>query len=199
MLNYWTSKPSIDTAATDLRTLSLHVLSRAGFGKSFKFQCQEERMAERNSSADSTAANYKESLQAILENCLVILGLGTKFLAHSWLPKRLRDIHAAYVSFRAYMTNLYEEEKIAFAENRTTESNLMRSMIRTSQTDAKESGGGMTEAEIYGNIFVFNFAGHNTAAHIFTFAIYFLAASPHIQDWLSDDITHILGSHPVEA
>ena len=198
MQSYWTSKPSIDTAATDLRTLSLHVLSRAGFGKSFKFQSQEQRMAQRDSPTINTAANYKESLEAILENCVLILGLGTKFIAQPWLPKKLRDVHAAYVSFLAYMTNLYEEEKIAFAENKTTDSNLMRSMIRASQAEARESGGGLTEAEIYGNMFVFNFAGHDTTAHTFTFAIYFLAANPHIQDWLSEEISQVFGNRPIE-
>lgn len=198
MQSYWTSKPSIDTAATDLRTLSLHVLSRAGFGKSFKFQSQEDRIAQRDSPADNTAANYKESLEVIQENCVVILGLGTKFIALPWLPKRLRDINTAYVSFRAYMTNLYEEEKLAFAENRTTDSNLMRSMIRASQADVQESGGGLTEETIYGNMFVFNFAGHDTTAHTFTFAIYFLAAHPHIQDWLSEEISQVFGNRPIE-
>ncbi|KAK3367453.1 cytochrome P450 [Podospora didyma] len=195
MLKYWTSKPSVDTAATDLRTLSLHVLSRAGFGKSFKFESQEERKAQ--DSAGNTAANYKESLQTILENLILIVGLGTNFIAYPWLPKKLRDIHAAYVYFRTYMTNLYEEEKAAFAEGQTTESNLMRSMVRASQADAKD-GGGLTEAEIYGNIFVFNFAGHDTTANSFTFAIYFLAAYPEVQDWLSEEINRVVGHRPVD-
>ena len=88
MLDYWTSKPSVDTSAADLRTLSLHVLSRAGFGKSFKFESQEQRKAQ--DLGASTGANYKDSLQTILENCVLILGLGTKFIAQPWLPKKLR-------------------------------------------------------------------------------------------------------------
>jgi cytochrome P450 len=190
MRNYWTSKPSINSAAADLRTLSLHVLSRAGFGKSFKFESQEDQKK-------STAANYKRSLETILENCVLILGLGTKFIAQPWLPKKLRDVYAAYVNFRQYMTDMYEEEKAAYAEGRTTDSTLMRSMIRASQAEAKD-GGGMTEAEIYGNMFVFNFAGHDTTAHTFTFSVFFLAANPHVQDWLSEEIQRVVGDRPVE-
>ncbi|KAK3332569.1 cytochrome P450 [Cercophora scortea] len=147
MLKYWTSKPSIDTAASDLRTLSLHT----------------------QRPSVNSAANYKDSLQTIVENCVLILGLGTSFIAQPWLPKKLRDLYAAYVSFRAYMTSLYEEEKAAYAAGETGEPNLMRSMVRASQADA-EDGGGLTEAEIYGNMF----------------------------DWLHEEIHRVFGDAPVE-
>lgn len=42
-------------------------------------------------------------------------------------------------------------------------------------------------------MFVFNFAGHDTTAHTFVFALFFLAAHPHIQDWLSQEIRHVFG------
>ncbi|KAK3373234.1 cytochrome P450, partial [Lasiosphaeria ovina] len=195
MLKCWTSKPSVDTAASDLRTLSLHVLSRAGSGKSFKFESQEDRMAHGSSGTEAEAANYKESLLTVVDNCVLIVGLGTKFLAQPWLPKKLRDVYAAYVSFRLYM--MYEEEKAAYANDRAIGSNLMRSMIRASQADTKD-GGGLTEAEIYGNMFVFNFAGHDTTAHTFTFAMYFLAANTDVQEWLSEEINHVCGHRAVK-
>ncbi|KAK0728731.1 cytochrome P450 [Lasiosphaeria miniovina] len=138
MLKYWTSKPSVDTAAIDLGTMSLHVLSRAGFGKSFKFESQEDRMAHGSSGTKAEAANYKESLLTVVENCILIVCLDVK------------------------------------------------------------DGGGLTEAEIYGNMFVFNFAGHDTTAHTFTFAIYFLAAISDVQEWLSEEINHVCGHRAVE-
>lgn len=192
MLSYWTSKPSINTAAADLRTLSLHVLSRAGFGKSFKFESQEDQQK-----AASSAGNYKEALQTILENCILIVALGTKFIANPWLPKKLRDIHKAVVTFQRFLTDTYEEEKVAYDSGRVTESNLMRSFIRASQAEYKH-GGGLTEAEIYGNMFVFNFAGHDTTAHTFTFAIFFLAANPDVQDWLAEEIHRVFRDRPIE-
>ncbi|KAI1078596.1 cytochrome P450 [Whalleya microplaca] len=171
----------------DLRTLSLHILSRAGFGKSFKFEGHDERK-----SSVSPSSSYKESLQTILENCVLILAFGTKFLAIPWLPRKFRNVHEAWVSFRAYMTNLYEEEKRAFADGRVTDHNLMTLMVRASQDEAKTSGG-LTENEIYGNMFAFNFAGHDTTATTFTFAMYFLAAHPAVQDWISEEIQSVLG------
>lgn len=111
MLWYWTSKTSLTSGAEDLRTLSPPVLSRAAFGKSFKFLGHDERQ-----SFVSPSSNYKESLLLILENCVLILGFGTKFIANPWLSRKFRVVHEAWVSFRAYLRdipNLYEEEKRA--------------------------------------------------------------------------------------
>ncbi|KAI0200589.1 cytochrome P450 [Astrocystis sublimbata] len=193
MLRYWTSKPTITTAADDLRTLSLHVLSRAGFGKSFPFVGHEDRQ-----SSISPSSNYKESLQTILENCVLILALGTDFLAIRWLPRQLRLVHEAWIYFREYMTTMHEEEKRAFAEGKTTDNNnLMTLLVRASQDEEKTSEG-LTESEIYGNMFAFNFAGHDTTANTFTFAIYFLAAHPGVQSWISEEVRTVCGDRELD-
>lgn len=191
MLRYWTSKQSVKTAADDLRTLSLHVMSRAGFGKSFKFQGHDEREA---SSPTDISMSYKDSLKMILENCVLIFVLGTKFLGNPWLPKKLRQLHDACTSFQHYMTEVYEEEKRSLNQREYPDRNLMTSLVRASRDEAtKSSLGGLTESEIYGNMFTFNFAGHDTTAHTFTFALYFIAANPDTQDWISEEIRYVLG------
>ncbi len=92
------------------------------------------------------------------------------------------------------MTNQYEEEKRAFAQGRgLTDRNLMTSLVRASQDEATTGNTGLTESEIYGNMFVFNFAGHDTTAHTFTFAIFFLAANPQVQDWVHEEVRRVLG------
>lgn len=189
MLQYWTSKASISSSDQDLRTLSLHVLSRAAFGKSFKFEGTDER-----DPASSPSGNYKQSLQTILENCVLILALGNKFLSNPWLPRKLRNVYQAWVSFHDYMTTVYEEEKRALAAGKTTDDNLMTLMVRASQEDSEA----LTEKEIYGNIFAFNFAGHDTTANTFTFALHFLAAHPDVQDWLSEEIRSVFGDRDLE-
>ncbi|KAK3946141.1 putative cytochrome P450 [Diplogelasinospora grovesii] len=206
MLAYWSKKPSVSSSADDLRTLSLHVLSGAGFGKSFKFEGHDERPNT------SVSANYKSSLQTILENCVLILALGPGFLtkARPWLPStwklaRLADTCAA---FQRYMTDQYEEEKKrteaddaqeAKKTGRAANKTLMSSLVRASQAEAATSTGtgtgGLSESEIYGNMFMLNFAGHDTTAHTFTFAIYFLAANPDVQDWISEEARAVLGGN----
>lgn len=193
MLAYWSRQPFVMTSADDLRTLSLHVLSRAGFGKSYKFEGHTER------SDASVSANYKSSLQTILENAVLIMALGPPFLykVRPWLPStwklaKLADVCAA---FQRYMTEQYEEEKRAALSQEKTGApaakTLMSSLVRASQAE----GGALSETEIYGNMFMLNFAGHDTTAHTFTFGIYFLAANPDVQDWLSEEIHAVLPSN----
>lgn len=209
MIRYWASEPTIRSTADDTRTLSLHVLSRAGFGKSFEFRGHKEKKQKTEGSNSEVATNYKESLQIVLDNCVLIMALGTKFLAKPWLPASLKRVHKASVAFQKYMTNLYEEEKrayhsqmggdqIAAGGRKQTfgDSNLMTALVQASSSadnNPESAEGGLTEREIYGNMFVFNFAGHDTTAHTLTFVIAFLAANPAVQDWLHEEIIHVLG------
>lgn len=206
MLTYWSSKSSIKSVADDTRTLSLHVLSSAGFGKSYPYRGSEELP----SAEDSTS--YKDSLKIILDNCIALVVLGPNNLSKWWLPKRLKKVYQATVVFRTYMTGLYEEEKQAMLHGETESNNLMTSLIRSSQkmtveanADSEKRGplldheqGGLTENEIYGNIFVFNFAGHDTTANILAFGIVLLATRPDVQDWSAEELLYVLGDQGPE-
>lgn len=89
MLKFWSSKDAVGSTADDVGTLSLHVLSKVGFGKSFKFQSQDAH------DTINPALNYKESLKMVLDNCVLIMALGTKFLSRPWLPRKLQKVHQA--------------------------------------------------------------------------------------------------------
>ena len=202
MIQYWASKKSTRSIADDTRTFSLHVLSSAGFGKSYPFQ------GLRDPSAANLAINYKESLQTILDNCILLMVLGQRFLSKKWLPSRLRKLHQATVTFKGYMTEVYEEEKASMAKGKRGGRNLMTSLVRAStdvtgtlvssnQTSIYDQSG-LTESEIYGNMFVFNFAGHDTTAHTLAFAIVILSAHPSVQEWLSEELQYVLGDSKSE-
>lgn len=45
-------------------------------------------------------------------------------------------------------------------------------------------------------VFIFNFAGHDTTAHTFVWVMYFLAGNPEVQDWIHEEIQHVLGDRP---
>lgn len=194
MLAYWTKKKAINTSADDLRTLSLHVLTGAGFGKHFKFEGHDER------GDMSVSGNYKNSLQMILENCILIMGLGPQVLGtlRPWLPKtwKFAILAETCAEFQRYMTEMYEEEKAKQASGASASvKTLMSSLVRASQADAQSgTGSGLTESEMYGNMFMLNFAGHDTTAHTFTFAIHLLAAHPDVQAWVSQEVRSIPGA-----
>ncbi|KAG8410442.1 hypothetical protein J3459_017120 [Metarhizium acridum] len=81
IIRYWLSRPLARSTADDLRGLSLGVLAQAGFGMSFKFQGMIPRHEE-TSHAD-LAASYKDSLQLILENCILLIAMGPKFFTNT--------------------------------------------------------------------------------------------------------------------
>lgn len=129
--------------------------------------------------------------------------LGEKFLSKPWLPSKLKKLHQAVRSFRRYMTEVYEEEKTSIAEGKPQTNNLMTSLIRSAVAepkggeDSNHENAGLTENEIYGNMFVFNFAGHDTTAHTLAFAVVLLACKPLVQDWLHEELKQVLGDSPL--
>lgn len=129
----------------------------------------------------------------ILDNCVLIFVFGPNFMGKTWLPKKLLTIHHACNSFQQHMTEAYEQEKQALdkGQSQATDQNFINLLVRASQSNDLQSQ--LTESEIYGNIFTFNFAGHDTTAHTFTFALYFLAAFPDVQDWIHEEIRHVAG------
>ncbi|CAD6445644.1 b9eaa774-2cf2-4e9f-826b-e6514ce54bdb [Sclerotinia trifoliorum] len=195
MRKYWSSKSSINTIGDDVRTLSLHVMSSAGFGKSYPYQGAEEESATQGS------ANIRDALKLILDNCIALVALGPKNLDKWWLPKSWKPLHEATVTFQNYMTNAYEEGKQAAADGSTHGNNLMTSLVRASQAESKEasSHGGLTEQEIYGNIFVFNFAGHDTTANTLAFGIALIATRPDVQAWIAEEIKEVFGDQEPET
>lgn len=141
--------------------------------------------------------SYKDFLKLILDNCVLIFVFGPKFLGKTWLPKKLRTLHEACTSFQQHMTEAYEQEKrlSSTGQAQAADQNFLTLLVRASQNEGPQNGtyGQLTESEIYGNIFTFNFAGHDTTAHTFTFALYFLAANPEVQDWIHEEIRHVAG------
>ena len=144
MGRYWGSRLSVETVAQDTRTLSLNVMSRAGFGKPFPFKGHHEAQV----ALKGTSLSYKEALQTILENSIVIMVLGTNVLAKPWLPRYLKDLHYACTSFQGYMTELFEAGKMSSSQALASDRNLMNSLVRASH---EGSSGSLSEREIYGN------------------------------------------------
>lgn len=202
MIRYWSSKPSIDSIADDTRTVSLHVMSAAAFGKSYPFRGSEKV----DSSIEGDSSSYGEALRLILDRCIPLFVLGRKNLSKSWLPKSFRELYQATLVFQKHMTKAYEDEKQAMIRNEEQKYNLMTSLVRASQasidpkkaTDTGPQEEGLTEEEIYGNIFVFNFAGHDATANSLALGISLLATRPDIQNWIADEINSVLADFDSE-
>lgn len=195
MVKYWEAKKTVTTLAQDAKTFSLHVLSSAGFGKSYPFDSWSDTVRGEHSYA------YKESLFLILENVILILVLGPKLLSNQFLqiilPSHWVRVGQATVDYKAYMAETIEEEKNLLAQGKQSRDNLMTALIKSSSE--AEKGQSLTEAEIFGNMFVFNFAGHDTTANTLAYGFILLAAHPNVQSWISEEIRHVCGGTETSA
>jgi cytochrome P450 len=196
MLDSWKGCSDIRQTGKDVRRFSLHVLTSTGFGKSYHF----DRSTDENV-REGDPMTYKDSLSLILENCILIMLLGPKLLTGSlqrFLPKHWRLVGQATSTFKRHIAESIKEENELMADGKINRGNFISAMVRASEEEARKldaSTGrplhGLTETEIYGNIFVFNFAGHDSIAITLTYVITHLAAHPEIQDWLAAEIYHV--------
>jgi cytochrome P450 len=189
MLQHWKidRQNGVQTMSQDIRTLTLDILVHAQFGKSFDFRGQQEKRAT------SETLSYRDALATILENAILILALGPNVLRRLTLIPVLGRLSRAADQFERYMIDMFEEGS-QNADNDKAQGNLITSLIRASVTDSL-----MTRAEVISNIFVFNFAGHDTTAHTFAFTFMRLAAHPEVQDWIAEEMNYILeGEHSQE-
>ncbi|TEY34808.1 hypothetical protein BOTCAL_0614g00080 [Botryotinia calthae] len=195
ILQFWKSlEGSITRTDKDTRTFSLHVLSGAGFGKSYSFKKSTEQPEAGHT------FNYRDSLALVLENCLLILVLGPKLVSKISWPPRWKRIGQATVDFKFYMAEMLKDEKDAISHGKPRSATFTSSLLRASKEQSQLSSNGsatsgfqgFTEDEIYGNLFVYNFAGHDTTAVILNWTIYLLAAHPEVQDWISEEINTVI-------
>ncbi|KAK7974516.1 hypothetical protein PG989_016364 [Apiospora arundinis] len=189
MARYWATKRVFTSVGEDSRTVSLHILCKACFGQSFPFEGHEDR------EDGSVSASFRFSLVTIMENALLILALQPGFFMRRWLPlpAAWKRVGMACKEFKCQMARMYTQKLQALTMSDAKEDmTLMDSLVRTSQKGEVP----LTESEIYGTLFVVSFAGHDTTAHLLTFSIFFLAANPSVQDWLAQELHHVLGDRP---
>lgn len=180
-----------EDTVSDTATLALHVLTSVGFGLSYPFHGGVRELPEGHS------MTYRDALSLCLRNIIVFAILPKKVLSSSLLPKRLRRLGEATSEFQKYMEEMLTHERRMAAKNEHGTGNLMGSLVRASETalssnDLKDSTYlGLSDEEIFGNIFAFNLAGHETSANTLATSLVLLAANPKCQEWLRDEIHHV--------
>lgn len=190
MLVSWTSSPKSrsPSVAKDTRTLSLNVLAATGFRRAYKFRASEEPKSDE-------ASTYRDALQIVLDNAILIMVLPRWLFSLPLLPKPLTRLSQAASDFKKYMKNMLAEETALRDSGKEGTGSLMTSFVRALDTHQKEDSSprGLTVDEIFGNIFVINFAGHDTTANTIAFATLLLAAYPDVQDWIAQELLAVFG------
>ncbi|KAF5633650.1 cholesterol 7-alpha-monooxygenase [Fusarium tjaetaba] len=188
MLKMWASNPKgVVNPQSDTMVLALHVLTAAGFGRSYTFGCGLESALENHS------LTYRDSLSLILGNLFTAVFTATLNLPTCMLPSKFKQVQDAVVNFRQYMAEMVAEEREAMDAGAEEQDNLMSILVRASENQNKEGKGTchLTDSEIYGNLFSYNLAGHETTSNTLAYATILLAANPEWQKWAAEEVDQV--------
>lgn len=192
MLQSWVDEGLTGTRETvqDTARLALHVLSSAGFGISRPFNAGVQKLPLEHH------VPYQDALSLILRNVVTLAIIPKDSLNIPIFPKKLRKLGQAVKEFKRYMEEMLENERTSIATRKSGNNNLLSALIQASDEAKGISGGrspnlGLTDDEIYGNIFIYNLAGHETTANTVAAAIVLLSANPECQEWLAEGINNV--------
>ncbi|EMT66136.1 hypothetical protein FOC4_g10006525 [Fusarium odoratissimum] len=195
MLKMWASNPKgVVNPQSDTMVLALHVLTAAGFGRSYTFGSGLESALENHS------LTYRDSLSLILGNLFTAVFTATLNLPTWMLPSKFKQVQDAVVNFRQYMAEMVAEEREAMDAGAEEQDNLMSILVRASENQNKEGKGTrhLTDSEIYGNLFSYNLAGHETTSNTLAYATILLAANPEWQKWAAEEVDQVTAGVDLE-
>ncbi|KAF2229465.1 cytochrome P450 [Viridothelium virens] len=196
MLNSWLSSTDnsggFTTTPDDTRTLALHVLAYVAFQRSYPFQSVPKTGNSGTVVKDASSLTYRDSLAIILANVFMVmifpLSAFSLPFGRSYMMKQLRDEQQLMKSGQPGTGTLV--------------SNLVRASSETLPSESTNGGSAMkplTESEILGNIFVFNFAGHDTTAISLAYGVLLITANPAVQDWIHEELQYYLRDDSISS
>jgi cytochrome P450 len=190
MVRAWTKRDAVIRVATDTRTLSLNVLAAIGFSQSFKF---ESKGTEKTLSANEDFS-YRDALQMVLDHAILVMVVGRKHLVYSWLPEWVRRIGKAADDFQKHMEKMLEDELASLNRGEKGTGTIMTNFVRALDQHQQDNTKGMSTEEVFGNTFIINFAGHDTTANSFSFAVLLLGANPDVQEWIAEEVKQAMAA-----
>lgn len=210
MLAYFKDRvgPAGSTAlGDDAMTLTLHILTSAGLGFSYDFRGSQE--TSKDQTPDDTTLSYRDCLAAVLDSFLLMALLPKRIWSLPWLPRKLQDFVTQKAQLKRYMEQMVEQTRYDGSPDQHNTSNLLSILVQKNEearqqkttTSAEGDGAassskkGLSDPELYGNIFIYSFAGHETTAHALAYAMYFLAAYPAVQDWVAAEAARVFADH----
>lgn len=120
------------------------------------------------------------------------------------LPHALRPPYLRHVieDLQRYLLQGVADEKKRLQQTDTSDerNTLMAALVRESEKDRTSNASGkapdrllpLTDTEIYGNMFIYYVAGHETTTSALNNAIILLAAFPDVQEWVREEVQQVL-------
>lgn len=141
--------------------------------------------------------SYGPSLMAVIANIALLVLVPSWVLDLPFLPKSMADFEIVVGEFKRYMVDMVDmvdSAKLEATKGESLHPNLLNTLVQKSETGSTNvAGESLTDDEIYGNLFIFSFAGHGTTANTLTYSIYLLAVFPKWQEWISEEVCSVFG------
>jgi cytochrome P450 len=214
MLTSWVGRDgegnkTIDRVADDTMRLSLHVISRAGFGRKLEWpeddtdvQVDKDYVDPSKIQNDMAGADeghsmsYAYAIHCLLDNILFQL-LFPRWLLRYVPLKAFKKADEAYSEWGNYMREAVEKKRTDLdvgKEVKEESMDILAGLVK-SQTKADKQAH-LEDSEILGNMFVLILAGHETAANSIHFSMLYLALHRQSQLRLQKDVDDIFSGKP---
>lgn len=175
----------------DTKTIALHVLMSAALGVQKRFGLGVTKPSPGHH------MSFADALNRVLE-VLPVAALTqnmSEFLQTRVFPKALRDAALTYNEVKRYLNEMIIQEQENALEPTTGSSSKRANLLESLMKASVDSEAGETSTkyqlspdDVRGNLYIFNFAGHETTANALCQAIPLLAAYPQWQDWIIEQI-----------
>lgn len=189
MLQSWTDQGASGTRDTVMNTatLTLHVLTGAGFGISYPYDKGVQ------SPPPGYDLSYRDALLTVLQSVVILAIIPKSLMDFRFSPAKLRRVSQATREFQMYMDEMLNTVRNSKPKQRAQSKNLLNALVQASEEARRSSHdgvtrNGLTDKEIFGNIFIYNLAGYETTANTLATGIVLLAAYPEWQEWLAEEI-----------
>lgn len=72
----------------------------------------------------------------------------------------------------------------------------MSVLVRAAELSKADEKGrnSLTDEEIFGNLFIYNLAGHETTANTLAYAVALMSINRGVQDWIGEELDTVFGS-----
>ncbi|KAE9993167.1 hypothetical protein EG327_006166 [Venturia inaequalis] len=193
MAHHLLSQPKGETNTTleGLRSIALNVLGQAGYGE------PQEWTAGTLATSEDAKMTFFDAVSKMIPLMIPVAILPSWLLRLGLMPKVLRDVGEAVDEYPGHTTALLNKERALAKESGEERSNFIAMLARLSDGDDKaDAKSRLTPEEIQGNLFLFTAAGFDTTANTLAYAVTTLAAKPDLQNWLFEELDHVLPSDP---
>ncbi|EXJ66173.1 uncharacterized protein A1O5_10789 [Cladophialophora psammophila CBS 110553] len=181
----------------DCVLIAMHVLSAAGFGHIHDFDGGFREIPQGHKTS------LAEALKFLLQNIIFCVVFKNLPVLRWMMPALSRQVTAMTNEFTQYMKEIVAYNRaITQGGGNSSGADIVSALVEADEAAKREQkmavqGAGakpmyLSDAELLGNLYLFNLAGFETTANALTYTIPFLAVNREIQDWAGEEVDAVL-------